>query len=153
MTSELDELQRLIKADIEKTYTKTVIDHAMNPRNLGKMDDADGFAQATALCGDTMEIWLKVKDGMITKATFGADGCGSSAAAGSMLTELASGKSIPKAMKLTQQDILNALGGLPEESAHCALLAINTLKEAIKDYLTRKNKPGKKAYRQHQGGK
>jgi len=153
MTSEFDELQRLIKADIEKTYTKTVIDHAMNPRNLGRMDDADGFAQATALCGDTMEIWLKVKDDTITKATFEADGCGSSAAAGSMVTELASGKSIPEAMKLTQQDILNALGGLPEESAHCALLAVNTLKEAIKDYLTRKSEPQEKAYRQHQGGK
>ena len=153
MTSEFDELQQLIKADIEKTYTETVIDHAMNPRNLGKMDDPDGFAQTTALCGDTMEIWLKIKNGTITKATFGADGCGSSAAAGSMVTELASGKSISETMELTQQDVLNALGGLPEESAHCALLAVNTLKEAIKDYLTRKNKPGEKAYRQHQGGK
>ena len=149
MTSEFDELQQLIAADIRKTYTTTTIDHAMNPRNLNDMDDPDGFSQATSSCGDAMKIWLKTKNGIIAEATFWADGCGSSVAAGSMITELAKGKTISEALKITQQDVLDSLGGLPEESTHCALLAATTLQKAIKDYLALKEEPGKKAYRQH----
>ena len=149
MTSEFDELQQLSMADMRNTYTATAIDHAMNPRNLGDMEDSDGFGKVTGPCGDTMEIRLKIKNGTITKATFWTDGCGTSIAAGSMVTELANGKSVSKVLKITQQDVLNALGGLPEESVHCALLAANTLKEAIKDYFTLKNEPWEKAYRQH----
>ena len=149
MTSEFDELQQLSMADMRNTYTATAIDHAMNPRNLSDMEDSDGFGKVTGPCGDTMEIWLKIKNGTIAKATFWTDGCGISIATGSIATELASGKSVSKALKITQQDVLNALGGLPEESIHCALLAASTLKEAIKDYFTLKNEPWKKAYRQH----
>jgi len=149
MTSEFDELQQLIMADMRNTYTETAIDHAMNPRNLGDMEDPDGFGKVTGPCGDTMKIWLKIKDGTIAKTTFWTDGCGISIATGSIVTELASGKSVSKALKITQQDVLNALGGLPEESIHCALLAANTLKEAIKDYFTLKNEPWKKAYRRY----
>jgi len=149
MTSEFDELQQLIAADISKTYTTTTIDHAMNPRNLNDMDDPDGFSQATSSCGDAMKIWLKTKNGIIAEATFWADGCGSSVAAGSMITELAKGKTISEALKITQQDVLDSLGGLPEESTHCALLAATTLQKAIKDYLALKEEPWKKAYRQH----
>ena len=149
MTSEFDELQQLSMADMRNTYTATAIDHAMNPRNLSDMEDPDGFGKVTGPCGDTMEIWLKIKNGTIAKATFWTDGCGTSIAAGSIATELASGKSVSKVLKITQQDVLNALGGLPEESVHYALLAANTLKEAIKDYFTLKNEPWKKAYRQH----
>ena len=76
MTSEFDELQELIIADMRKVYSETVIDHFMNPRNLGDMENADGFAKVTGSCGDTMEIWLKVKNGAIADATFMTDGCG-----------------------------------------------------------------------------
>ena len=149
MVSEFDELQELIMADMRKVYSETVIDHAMNPRNVGNMETADGYANVTGSCGDTMEIWLKVRDGIIAEATFLTDGCGTAVASGSMVTELAKGKSIPGAQKVTQQDVLSALGGLPEESLHCALLAAETLKEAIKDYFALKKEPWKKAYRQH----
>ena len=149
MTSEFDELQELIMADIRKVYSETTIDHFMNPRNLGDMADASGFARVTGSCGDTMEMWLKVKDGIVAEATFLTDGCGTSIASGSMATELAKGRGIPEVLKISQQDVLKALGGLPEESAHCALLAANTLKEAIKDYITFKNEPWKRAYRNH----
>jgi len=148
MTSGFDELQELIMADMRKVYSETVIDHAMNPRNVGDMGNADGLARVTGSCGDTMEIWLKVRDDSVADATFWTDGCGASIASGSMVTELVKEKSIPQAQKVTQQDVLNALGGLPEESIHCALLAANTLKEAIKDYLALKREPWKKAYRQ-----
>jgi len=149
MTPELEELQRLVMADMRKVYSETTIDHAIHPRNLGGMADASGFGKVTGSCGDTMEIWLKVKDGIVTEATFSTDGCGTSTASGSMATELAKGKTISEVLEISQQDVLKALGGLPEESAHCALLAVNTLKEAIQDYIALKNEPWKKAYSKH----
>ena len=149
MSSEVDDLQALVMADARKIYSKTVIDHAMNPRNLGEMQDADGFAKVAGSCGDTMEIWLKVMDGIITQTAFYTDGCGTSIASGSMVTEMAKGKSIGEATKISQQDILNALGGLPDESEHCALLAANTLREAVRDYIVMEREPWKKAYRKY----
>ena len=147
MSTEFDELQELVLADARKIYSDTVIDHAMNPRNLGEIQDDDGFARVTGPCGDTMEIWLKVKNDNIDQATFFTDGCGTSIASGSMVTEMAKGKSIAEAQKLTQRHVLDALGGLPEESEHCALLAANTLKAAIRDYMAMKREPWKKTYR------
>ena len=149
MASEFDELQELIKADMRKVYSETTIDHAMNPRNVGNMEDADGFGKITGPCGDTMEIWLKVNNGTISDATFITDGCGTSIASGSMVTEMAKGKNIGELWKISQHDVLNALGGLPKESEHCALLAANTLKKALKDYLDMTKEPWKKAYRKH----
>ena len=153
MNSSQEQFQELITAEMRKIYSQTTIDHSMNPRNVGNMEDADGFAQLTGSCGDTMEIWLKVMDGIIVQATFYTDGCGTTIASGSMLTEMAKGKSITEAQKISQQNVLDALGGLPEESQHCALLAANTLKEALRDYLTMKREPWKKAYRKYQGDK
>ena len=147
MTSSWEQFEELIKAEMRKIYSEIAIDHSMNPRNLGDMEDADGFAKVMGSCGDTMEIWLKVRNGNIAQATFMTDGCGTSIASGSMVTELAKGKSIAKVHRTTQQDVLNALGGLPEESVHCALLAADTLKAAIKDYLKYKNEPWRRAYR------
>jgi nitrogen fixation NifU-like protein len=134
-------------ADMRSTYTDTAIDHAMNPKNVGSMANADGFAAVTGPCGDTMEIWLRVREGRITGATFWTDGCGTTIAAGSMITELAKEKTITEAMKITQHDVLDALGGLPEESMHCALLAANTLRAAVRDYRACKREPWKKTYR------
>ena len=149
MTSEFEELQELILEDARKIYSETTIDHFMNPRNLGDMEDADGFAKVTGSCGDTMEIWLKVKNGTIANATFMTDGCGTSIASGSMVTELAMGRNVGEARRISQQDVLGALGGLPEESEHCALLAADTLKEAIKDYMMMEREPWKRAYHKH----
>jgi len=149
MSSELDDLQALVMADARKIYSEVVIDHAMNPRNLGTMSDADGFARVTGPCGDTMEVWLKINDNTITDINFMTDGCGTSIASGSIMAELAKDKSIGEATRISQQDILNALGRLPEENEHCALLSVNTLKIAIKDYLAMQKEPWKKAYRKY----
>ena len=113
------------------------------------MQDADGFARVTGPCGDTMEIWLKVNGDTIINASFITDGCGTSIASGSMVTEMTKSKHISDAQKTTQQDVLDALGGLPQESEHCALLAANTLKAAIRDYIAMKREPWKRAYRKY----
>ncbi len=135
MTSLFDELQELVLKDARTIYSETTIDHFMNPRNHGAMDQADGFAKVCGPCGDTISIWLKVENDIITDIAFTTDGCGTSIASGSMVTSLARGKSLDEARKIGQQDVLAALGGLPKESEHCALLASNTLKDAIKDFL------------------
>jgi len=149
MTSSWEKFEELIKAEMRKVYSETAIEHSMNPKNVGDMEDADGFAKVTGSCGDTMEIWIKVKNDTITNATFMTDGCGTSIASGSIVTEMAKEKSIAEARKISRQDVLSALGGLPEESQHCALLAANTLKEAIRDYLTMRKEPWKRAYHKY----
>ena len=149
MTSSWEKFEELIKAEMRKVYSETVIDHSMNPRNVGALDDADGFASVTGPCGDTMEIWLKVGNGTISDARFMTDGCGTTIAAGSMVTELAKGRSLREAQGIGHWKVLDALGGLPEESQHCALLAANTLKEALRDYLVMQREPWKRAYRKH----
>jgi len=133
MASGFDELEEFVKDEMRKVYSETTIDHAMNPRNVGEMADADGFAKLTGSCGDTIEIWLKVKNGTVADATFMTDGCGTSIASGSIVTEMAKGKSVDELRNISQRDVLSALDGLPEESEHCALLAVDTLKEAIRN--------------------
>ena len=136
-----DELQASIMEDARKVYSQKVIERWLNPRNLGKIRSPDRFAKIKGPCGDTMEISFNVKDGKLSKIKFMTDGCASSIAAGNMATELAQGKKPEKAAEISQQMILDALDGLPKESVHCALLASNTLKEAIKNYFgSKKNK-------------
>ena len=138
MASSWQKFEELIKQEMRKIYSEAVVEHSMDPRNLGNLEDADGFARVTGPCGDTMSIWLKVNGDTIINASFTTDGCGTTIASGSMVTEMVKGKSISEARKTTQRDVLDALGGLPQESEHCALLAANTLKAAIRDYIAMK---------------
>jgi len=108
-----------------------------NPRNYGPMSSCDGHAQITGPCGDTMELWLKIDGDRIAKSSFTTTGCGPSRASGSMATELAVGKTLDAVASIDQAAILKALGGLPEESRHCALLAANTLAAAAEGYRSR----------------
>ncbi|MFP3880202.1 MAG: iron-sulfur cluster assembly scaffold protein [Dehalococcoidia bacterium] len=140
------ELEQSVMDDMRRVYSEQTIDHFLNPRNLGEMPAPDGFARVTGSCGDTMEIYLKVRDGRVMNVSFWTDGCGPSIASGSMITEMAKQMNVTEAQRISQHDVLAALGGLPEESQHCALLAANTLKEAIKNYLTFKREPWKRAY-------
>jgi nitrogen fixation NifU-like protein len=137
MEDAFSELHEMVDSEMERTYSPTVIDHAMNPRNVGILRDANGWAKYTGPCGDTMEIWIKVTGGKIEDAHFWTDGCGTSIASGSMVSELAKGRSLRDAMEIDQQAVLEALGGLPQESEDCALLAAITLKLAVADYLER----------------
>ena len=140
------ELEQSVMEDMKRLYSEKTIDHFLNPRNLGEIPAPDGFGRVTGSCGDTMEIYLKVRDDRVINASFWTDGCGPSIASGSMITEMAKQMNIGEAQRISQHDVLAALGGLPEESEHCALLAADTLKEAIKDYLAFKKEPWKRAY-------
>jgi nitrogen fixation NifU-like protein len=140
------ELEQSVMEDMKRVYSEKTIDHFLNPRNLGEIPAPDGFGRVTGSCGDTMEIYLKVRDDRVINASFWTDGCGPSIASGSMITEMAKQMNIGEAQRISQHDVLAALGGLPEESEHCALLAADTLKEAIKDYLAFKKEPWKRAY-------
>ena len=143
----VEEMQTSIINDARETFSEEVVNRWLNPRNIGRMENPDGVCSIRGPCGDTMEIFLRVRDGRIANATFMTDGCGTSIAAGSMATDLAIGKTVEKVLKVSKEVILDELGGLPEESEHCALLASNTLREAIKDYLTCEKDPWKRSYR------
>ena len=143
------ELEQSVMEDMKRVYSEKTIDHFLKPRNLGEIPAPDGFGRITGPCGDTMEICLKVRDAKVINASFWTDGCGPSIASGSMVTEMAKRMNISEAQRISQHDVLTALGGLPEESEHCALLAANTLKEAIKDYLAFNKEPWKRAYRRY----
>ena len=147
MGTEFDDLEHQMMEEMRKIYSETAIAHAMNPRNVGSMPEADGFASVTGPCGDTMEIWLRVRNDKVEDATFWTSGCGTSISCGSMVTEMVKGKSIIQALGVKQDQILQALGGLPEDSLHCALLAANTVKAAVQDYMSLKREPWKRAYR------
>jgi len=114
-------------------YSAIAIDHAQNPRNVGALDSFDGHARITGPCGDTMEFWLRFDAERIRRAGFTTDGCGSSLACGSMVTELATGRTVEEVCAIQQKDVLDALGGFPEETQHCALLAANTLHAACEE--------------------
>ncbi len=129
--------------DIEKFYFPAH-QHAKEPRNLGPPETFNGHAKITGPCGDTMEFWLWVDQDKIRKVSFLTDGCAPSLAAGSMTTCLAEEKTIAEAKALLQKDVLDALGGLPKDHEHCALLAANTLAAACDNYLENFKTGGKK---------
>ncbi len=142
MASSWEKFEELIKAKMRTVYSETVVELGMNPKNLGELDEADGFASITGPCGDTISVWLKISGDTILNAGFTTDGCTTSIASASMATIQAIGASLADAQKVSRQTILDALGDLPEESRHCALLAANTLHAAVKDYLDRKGDKG-----------
>lgn len=113
----------------------------MNPRNVGVIENADGYGKVgNPVCGDLMEMYIKVKDDVITDIKFRTFGCGSAIATSSMVTELAMGRTLDEAMKLTRKDVANELEGLPPQKMHCSNLAADALHEAIKDYRSKKSK-------------
>jgi len=127
-------------------YNQTVMDHFMNPRNMGDLKDADGVGEVgAAACGDIMKISLKIKDGKIEDARFKTFGCGSAIASSSMATELIKGRTIDEAMSFSNQEVVDALGGLPPVKIHCSVLAEEALKAALEDYLKKHPELAKRA--------
>lgn len=119
----------------DSEYSTVAIAHAQHPRNFGALDSCDGHARLTGRCGDTMEFWVQVRGGRVRRAGFTTDGCAPSLACGSAATELALGKTAEELRGIRQEDILDALGGLPVETRHCALLAADTLGAACEDFI------------------
>lgn len=121
-------------------YSEKVMDHFMNPRNVGEIEDADGVGQVgNPKCGDIMKIYLKIEDGIIVDVKFKTFGCGSAIASSSMATELIKGKSIEEAVKLTNKAVAEALDGLPPVKMHCSVLAEQAIKAALQDYAKKNN--------------
>ena len=119
-------------------YSDKVMDHFQHPRNVGKLDDADGIGEVgNAQCGDIMRMYIKVKDGVITDCKFNTFGCGSAIATSSMATELIKGKPISEALELSNKAVVEALDGLPAHKIHCSVLAEEAVRAAVKDYYDR----------------
>lgn len=121
-------------------YSEKVMDHFQNPRNLGKMENADGIGEVgNAKCGDIMKMYIKVDDGIITDVKFNTFGCGSAIATSSMATEMIKGKSVEDALELSNKAVVEALDGLPTHKIHCSVLAEEAVKAAVKDYYDKNN--------------
>lgn len=123
-------------------YSEKVMEHFKNPRNVGEMENPDGIGHVgNPVCGDIMELYIKVKDDVITDAKFKTFGCGAAIATSSMVTELVKGKTIDEALKVSNHAVAEALGGLPPVKMHCSVLAEEALRSAIDDYKNKqKNK-------------
>ena len=123
-------------------YSEKVMDHFMNPRNVGTIEDASGVGEiGNAKCGDIMKIYLKIENDIIQNVKFETFGCGSAIASSSMATEMIMGKSIYEAMELTNKAVAEALDGLPAHKMHCSVLAEEAIKQALKDYFDKNNIP------------
>lgn len=128
------EMIDLIMEKITGGLPERVIEYGNEPRNYGTLEKPDGYAKITGPCGDTVEIFLRIQNDKITDVTYTTDGCMTSHAAVSAATVMAKGKAVRECIKVNQRSILEHLGGLPEDSEHCALLAAKTLHKALRNY-------------------
>ncbi|HUT78802.1 MAG TPA: iron-sulfur cluster assembly scaffold protein [Polyangia bacterium] len=122
-------------------YNDLLIEHFTNPRNVGELPDgeADGLGIAgDPACGDQMKLWIGVRDGRIARIAFKSFGCPGAIATSSMLTALAEGRTVEEAKRLTDDDVIDALGGIPERKRHCSLLGVKALRAAIFDWESRR---------------
>ncbi|MFW6129081.1 MAG: Fe-S cluster assembly scaffold protein NifU [Candidatus Aminicenantaceae bacterium] len=126
-------------------YTDKVMDHFQNPRNVGVIEDADGIGKiGSPVCGDVLEFYIKVKDNRIEDVKFRTLGCGAAIAVSSMISEMAKGKPLDDVLNITNMDVAEELGGLPEKKLHCSNLGADALHEAIKDYKRKNSKKNRK---------
>ena len=128
-------------SDVTSLYSDKVMEHFKNPRNVGDMENPDGVGHVgNPVCGDIMELYIRVQDNIITEAKFKTFGCGAAIATSSMVTELVRGKSIEEALEISNKAVVEALDGLPAIKMHCSVLAEEALKSAIDDYLSKSKK-------------
>jgi nitrogen fixation NifU-like protein len=122
-------------------YSQKVMEHFLNPRNVGKIENPDGIGEVgNPICGDMMTFYIKVKDNRIVDVKFQTFGCGAAIAVSSMVSEMAKGKTIEEALKITNKKVAKELGGLPKNKLHCSNLGADALHKAIEDYLRKKGK-------------
>ena len=116
-------------------YSETVMEHFMNPRNVGEIEGADGVGEVgNPACGDMMRLYLKIEEGRVIDAKFRTFGCGAAIASSSMLTEMIKGKTVEEAREISNQAVADALGGLPAVKIHCSVMAEQAVKSALDDY-------------------
>ncbi len=128
-------------ADVQSLYSEKVMEHFRNPRNVGDMENPNGIGHVgNPVCGDIMELYIKVDDNVISDAKFKTFGCGAAIATSSMVTEMVKGKTIDEALAISNRAVAEALGGLPSVKMHCSVLAEEALKSAIDDYISKSQK-------------
>ncbi len=128
-------------ADVQSLYSEKVMEHFRNPRNVGDMENPNGIGHVgNPVCGDIMELYIKVDDNVISDAKFKTFGCGAAIATSSMVTEMVKGKTIDEALAISNRAVAEALGGLPSVKMHCSVLAEEALKSAIDDYISKSRK-------------
>jgi nitrogen fixation NifU-like protein len=126
-------------------YNETVMEHFMNPRNVGEIENADGTGEVgNPVCGDMMTFYIKVKEDRISDVKFKTFGCGAAIAVSSMVSEMAKGKTLAEAMKITPESVADKLEGLPKQKLHCSNLGAQALHKAIEDYLAKNKSEGGK---------
>ncbi len=125
-------------------YSKKVMDHFMKPRNVGEIKDADGVGEVgNPVCGDVMTFYIKVKNGIVTDVRFKTFGCGAAIAVSSIVSEMAKGKTVEEAMNITNESVVDGLGGLPPLKLHCSNLGADALHKALENYLAKEKKKKK----------
>lgn len=132
---------------LRQVYSETTVNHILRPRNVEIFANPDGYAVCGSGCGESMKIYLRVRNDVVENAAFWTDGCAATVACGSMSTELAKNKPLLQALAISAQNIADALENLPEGNFHCAELAANTLRMALKDCMSMQQQPWKKLYR------
>jgi len=143
----MGEMEDLLRERLNGIYSQTAIEHIINPHNTGSLANPDGYAAFESGCGEIMKIWLRVRDNVVEDAGFWTNGCAATIACGSMSTDLVKGKPVTQALAITAQDIADALVDLPRGNFHCAELAANTLRIALRDCLAVQQQPWKRLYR------
>jgi nitrogen fixation protein NifU and related proteins len=147
MVTAWEKFQEQMRSEMEKTYSQTAIEYMMNPRNLGHIHDSNVYASVSGVCGDNMEMWLKIQDEKVENASFCTSGCGVTIACGGMVTELAKGKTLGEALAIGADIIVKKLDGLPDDHIHCAGLASLNLKKAIITYINRPKRTRNKVHK------
>jgi len=130
-----EEISKAVRARLEEIYSPQALTYIDNPINIGVLERPNGFGVVSGLCGDTMKIYLRVVDGQIDEISFDTDGCEATIASGCAVTELAGGKNIEEVLTISPGRLLEYLGGLPADHIHCSILAVNTLMNALANYL------------------
>ncbi len=143
----MNETETQLKETLRGIYSDTTIEHIIHPHNSDRLSDPDGYAEFASGCGETMKIWLRVRNDIIEDTGFWTNGCAATIACGSISTDLAKGKSVIQALAVSARDIAEALVDLPPGNFHCAELAANALRIALRDCLSVQQQPWKKLYR------
>lgn len=147
MNDPLENVQKRVFGELRDVYSETTVEHILRPRNAGSLQNPDSFANQHSACGESMDMWLRVSENRIEDISFWTDGCAATIACGSMASELAKGKTVQQALAVSARQIADALDNLPEGNFHCAQLAADTLRAAVRDFLMLQREPWKKAYR------
>lgn len=135
MSSEFEEFNKLLEEEMKKSYSAKAIEYIADPKNMGPMEDASGYAEVTDSHGDELYLWLKISDRTVSKATFFTKGCITIKIAASGLTEMLTGKTLEEAMKITPKALRDFIGRTPRKTWHCTNLAVEALGMAIRNYV------------------